>query len=257
MPHDEHNCNKGPMNSVPRYFSGQRSASCYLKGGGSSSVYVHGHAPGSELTKQMGDIGYLKAKESGHLFAFQERSYNDVFKSMAEDYFKGEGKNLKSYLSSQGKTASVRDYGTANLGDDKTIASLLTYNNNGRKESVMLGNSYGMGFQSRLERMASKYGLSQKEAFEYAMVHETMHAAGYNSEIATEMATREFFNYMKSKSDVKREAKYQKLAKTADRRIGELNQLKQEGLENYIAKHYYTHGKSGMNAGNCAEGFKN
>ncbi len=213
------------------------STSCYIEGKRSASCYLHGYTPGSSIAKNIKDASYLKNKNN----PTYQKDLKDSFKSMAKDYLATEGKNLESYLSSIGKSADVKEYGTANLGDDKTIASLLTYADasNNRKESVMLGNNYGKGFESRLERMASKYGLTPKEAFEYVMVHETMHAAGYNSEMETEMAAKNFFNHMIARSDAKRAEKYQKLANAASTRIQELGLI---GLEKYVAK-YYTHGK--------------
>ena len=101
---------------------------------------------------------------------------------------------------------------------DDVVAALITQTNGNYKESLLVSNGSGKGFESRIEDFAENHMLTKDEAKEYVISHELMHAAGYNSEESCEGALSKYFLNRANNSQDKANEKYTHLSNIASAR---------------------------------------
>ena len=139
----------------------------------------------------------------------------EQFKDLVQNYMDKNGKDLVAYLHSKGKDLNnLKAVGSMKL-EDNAIAALITYQIDGKKQSLMVSNGSGKGFDARVSEFAGQYLLDKDTAAEYVIVHEMMHAAGYNDEVSCEKAVGDFFKQMAKSSSGQTKGKYEQLAQTA------------------------------------------
>ncbi len=176
-----------------------------------SNAYAVGMATkrNSEVTGDTATNVYDSDRPLEHLAEAEE--FHDLISSYLSS---AEGRRFTEYVHSQGREyIPLVEFGAADLGD-KTVAATI---HNGL-EARIVGNYDGQSFQSRVQQMAALYNVNEKTMREYVFTHELAHAAGYQSEAATERFIKNYFTARAFETYGEQRAKYASLARIAAER---------------------------------------